>query len=214
MKDPSGGDLRRRSLIHSRGPESGDLAPARTTLADVARARIICLLVVIAALLGCGDDKAEEPNVPQSIALASPAFDAGSRMPRRFSCDDAELSPPLTWRKVPDGATSLALVMEDPDAPNGTFVHWTVFAIAPDAREFLEGEAPKGSLEGENSFDDVGYVGPCPPEGDKAHRYVFELYALHSEPALKRGAKPDEVRDAIAKHAMARGRLVGMFKRG
>lgn len=194
--------------------ESGDLAPARTTLAAVPRARIICFLVVIATLCGCGGDETEEPAVPQSIALTSPAFKAGAPMPRRFSCDDAELSPPLAWRKVPAQAKSLALVMEDPDAPSGTFVHWTVFKIAPDAREFLEGEAPKGSLEGENSFDDVGYGGPCPPEGDKAHRYVFELYALHAEPDLKRGATPEEVRDAIAEHALARGRLVGTFKRG
>ena len=134
-------------------------------------------------------------------------------MPRRFSCDDAELSPPLTWRKVPAAAKSFALVMEDPDAPSGTFVHWTVFAIAPKQRGFLEGEAPKRSREGENSFGDVGYGGPCPPQG-KAHRYVFELYALHAEPDLKRGAKPEEVREAIEEHALARGLLVGTFKRG
>lgn len=171
------------------------------------------LLFLTLLVAACGG-KSAPAQVPASIELTSPAFKAGAPMPRRFSCDDAELSPPLTWRKVPDGAKSLALVMEDPDAPNGTFVHWTVFAIAPDAREFLEGEAPKGSLEGENSFDDVGYGGPCPPEGDKAHRYVFELYALHAQPDLKRGAKPEEVRDAIAEHALARGRLVGTFKRG
>jgi Raf kinase inhibitor-like YbhB/YbcL family protein len=174
---------------------------------------MFCLLAAVAGISACGG-KAEEPEVPQSIVLTSPAFDAGARMPQRFSCDDAELSPPLTWRKVPDGAKSLALVMEDPDAPNRTFVHWTVFAIAPKAREFLEGEAPEGSLEGENSVGEEGYAGPCPPEGDKAHRYVFELYALRSEPDLARGAKPDEVRDAIAKHAMARGRLIGTFNRG
>ena len=149
-----------------------------------------------------------------SIELTSPAFDVGAWLPRRFSCDDEELSPPLTWRKVPDGTKSLALVMDDSDAPDGTFTHWTVFAIAPDAREFLEGEAPEGSLEGENSAGEEGYAGPCPPESDKAHRYVFELYALRSVPDLKPGAKPDEVRDVIAKQAIARGRLVGAFKRG
>jgi len=174
---------------------------------------MLCLLAAIAALSACGGDEAAEPEVPPSIELASSAFDAGAPMPRRFSCDDSELSPPLTWRKVPAGAKSLALVMEDPDAPNGTFVHWTVFKIPPDAREFLEGEAPKGALEGENSFGDVGYSGPCPPEG-KAHRYVFSIYALHADLGLERGAKPDEVRDASDEHALARGQLIGTFKRG
>ena len=188
----------------------------RATLAPVARRRTLCLLVASVVLTACGGDKAGEPapDVPNSIELTSPAVNAGAPMPRRFSCDDQELSPPLQWRNVPAAARSLALVMEDPDAPDGTFVHWTVFKIAPGAREFLEGEAPKGSLEGENSFGDKGYGGPCPPKGDKAHRYVFTLYALHADPGLERGAKPAQVRDAIAEHALARGRLVGTFKRG
>jgi len=174
---------------------------------------MLCLLAAVAGLSACGGDEAEEPKIPASIELTSPAFKSGAPMPRRFSCDDAELSPPLNWRKVPAGAKSLALVMDDPDAPRRRFVHWTVFSISPDAREFLEGEAPQGSLEGENSFGDVGYGGPCPPKG-KAHRYVFELYALRDNPDLKKGAEPEAVRDAIAEHAMAYGRIVGTFKRG
>jgi Raf kinase inhibitor-like YbhB/YbcL family protein len=104
--------------------------------------------------------------------------------------------------------------MEDPDAPGGTFVHWTVYKIPPTARRFDEGKAPPGAQQGENSFGKTGYGGPCPPEGAKAHRYVFALYALRSTLNLDQGAKPDEVHDAIGKQAIARGQLIGTFKRG
>ena len=177
---------------------------------------MFCLLLVIVGLAGCGGDNATEPapEAPPGIELTSPAFETGGAIPRDYSCDGAELSPPLTWDEVPAAAKSLVLLMEDPDAPDGTFVHWTVYGISPATDRFLEGEAPAGSLEGENSFGDEGYGGPCPPEGDKAHRYVFALYALRSEPDLKPGAKPDEVHEAIEGQAIAGGRLVGTFKRG
>ena len=152
-------------------------------------------------------------KAPPSIQLQSSAFAAGGAIPQRYTCDGDDTSPPFGWSGVPKSAKSLALLMDDPDAPGG-YTHWTVYGISPTTRAFEQGKPPAGATEGENSFGDVGYGGPCPPEGDKAHRYVFALYALREQPDLEPGAKPDEVRGAIEKHAIARGELVGTFKRG
>jgi Raf kinase inhibitor-like YbhB/YbcL family protein len=166
-------------------------------------------------IAGCGGgEKASEPapDAPPGIELTSSAFQAGSAIPRKYTCDGDDTSPPLAWADVPEGTKSLALLVEDPDAPGGTYVHWTVYGIPPSTRKLAEGKT--AGTEGENSFGDTAYGGPCPPEGDEAHRYVFELYALRSTPDLEPGAKPDEVQAAIKKQAIARGELIGTFKRG
>ena len=177
------------------------------------RWRILLLVVVIA---GCGGEKASEPapDAPPGIELTSEAFKAGAPIPKRYTCDGDDRSPPLEIAGVPTTARALALIVEDPDAPGGTYTHWTVFAIPGDTTAFPEGSPPAGARQGENSGGDVSYGGPCPPEGDKAHRYSFLLYALKTELDLKQGAKPDEVRKQIDEHALARGKLVGTFKRG
>jgi Raf kinase inhibitor-like YbhB/YbcL family protein len=135
------------------------------------------LAVVLAlALAACGGgDEVEGPPpvAPDRLELTSSAFPAGGRIPVRFTCDGEEVAPPLAWRGVPGRARSLALLMEDPDAPGGTFVHWTLFDIPPDARGLAAGRTPGGARAGENSFGDAGYGGPCPPEGDAPHRYVL-----------------------------------------
>jgi Raf kinase inhibitor-like YbhB/YbcL family protein len=182
----------------------------------VARWWIFLVLIVIAGCGGGGGDDPTEaaPDAPPGIELTSPAFEAGAAIPKRYTCDGDDTSPPLAWTEVPSAAKELALIVEDPDAPGGTYVHWTVFAIPPNTDGFDEGKLPPGAQEGENSFGNVRYGGPCPPEGDKAHRYSFSLYALKTEADLEQGTKPEQVRAAIAKHALARGRLVGTFKRG
>ena len=175
---------------------------------------MVCLFVVVA---GCGGgDKATEPapDAPPGIELTSSAFAAGEPIPAKYGCDGTQTSPPLAWADVPAGTKSLALLMEDPDAPGGTFVHWTVYGIPATARRFDEGKVPSGAGQGENSFGDDRYGGPCPPKGDDAHHYAFNLYALRADPGLEAGAKPDDVRAAIKKQALARGRLIGTFKRG
>jgi Raf kinase inhibitor-like YbhB/YbcL family protein len=180
----------------------------------VARCWLPCLLLLIAGC-GGGGDKAVEPapDAPPGIELTSPAFDAGQPIPAKYTCERKETSPPLQWADVPDGTKSLALLVEDPDAPGGTYTHWTVYGIPARTRSFAAGKAPKGSTQGENSFGDDRYGGPCPPKGD-AHHYVFNLYALRADLGLDAGAKPDEVRAAIKQQAVARGRLIGTFKRG
>jgi Raf kinase inhibitor-like YbhB/YbcL family protein len=170
------------------------------------------VLAFVMAACGGGDTvEGPPPAAPDQVRLTSPAFEDGAPIPSRFTCDGEEVSPPLAWSDVPAEARSLALLVEDPDAPGGTFVHWTLYAVSPDAGGVEAGRLPDGAREGENSFGDSGYGGPCPPEGDEPHRYVFTLYALRSDPGLDAGASPDEVREAVADAAIARGQLTGRF---
>jgi Raf kinase inhibitor-like YbhB/YbcL family protein len=176
--------------------------------------RPIALLLLAALPVGCGGgDKPSEPlpEADNSITVTSPAFRDGGSIPKRFSCDGDDRSPELRWSGVPVGARELTLVVEDPDADR--FVHWTVLSIPADADGIEEGRVPAGALETENSFGKRGWGGPCPPEGDDPHRYVFALYASDDPLPLDRNSSPDDVRTALADHAIARGTLTGRFSR-
>lgn len=169
------------------------------------------------AVAGCGGGgervAGPPPSAPNRIALTSPVFKAGGTIPKRYSCDGANVSPPLRWRRVPGDARELALLVEDPDAPGGSFVHWVLFKIAPGLRSLAEGEVPNGARQGANSAGDNAWAGPCPPRGDPPHHYEFTLYALRAPLNQPNGAAADAVRRAIAAVAVARGRLVGRFAR-
>jgi Raf kinase inhibitor-like YbhB/YbcL family protein len=185
------------------------------------RRRAIALLVaplMATMLASCGGSdevgvSGPPPPAPAGIALSSSAFTPNAEIPERYSCDGDQTSPPLEWSGVPKGAKELALLFEDPDAPSGTFVHWTVYGISPTTTRIAEGTTPPGSKQGANSFGDTRYGGPCPAEGDEPHHYVFTLYALRSRLDIEAGAAPDDVRAAITKAALARGQLVGRFAR-
>jgi Raf kinase inhibitor-like YbhB/YbcL family protein len=175
------------------------------------RAGLLTLLLVGAC--GGGEKPSEPlPTAAARLSLSSPAFADGAAIPRRFTCDGGEVSPPLRWSGVPSGARELALVVEDPDAAR--FVHWTVLAIPATTRGFAAGRLPAGAVETENSFGKRGWGGPCPPKGDQPHRYVFALYAVRRPLALGADASPDDVRAALAKGAVARGDLTGRYGRG
>ena len=164
-----------------------------------------------ALLAACGGgDKVSgpAPSAPPRITLSSPAFAPGQTIPQRFTCDGAGVSPPLRWSRVPRDARSLALLVEDPDAPGGTFVHWTAWAIPPTTVALGPGAKPP--RQGENRKGETGWTPPCPP-GGKAHRYVFTLYALRAPIDLDSGAKPGKVRDAIGRDAIGQGSLTGRF---
>jgi Raf kinase inhibitor-like YbhB/YbcL family protein len=177
--------------------------------------RPLALLLLAALPAGCGGggDKPSEPlpDAANSITLTSPAFRDGGTIPKRFSCDGDGASPALRWSGVPAGARELVLVVEDPDADR--FVHWTVLGIPAKAIGIPEGRVPAGAVQTENSFGKRGWGGPCPPEGDDAHHYVFSLYATDARLGLGKEASPDDVRAALSEHALARGALTGLSAR-
>jgi Raf kinase inhibitor-like YbhB/YbcL family protein len=140
-----------------------------------------------------------------AFALTSSAFSAGKSIPHRHTCDGDDLSPPLAWSDLPEGTRSLALIMDDPDAPGGTFTHWLAWGIDPGAGGLGEGEAPPG--EGKNDFGSTGYGGPCPPRGHGPHRYFFRLYALEGRP------EGEADMQAVLGRALAVAELVGSYER-
>jgi Raf kinase inhibitor-like YbhB/YbcL family protein len=144
------------------------------------------------------------------MKITSSAFQQGGEIPSKFSCDGANSSPPLQISDVPSGAKSLALIVDDPDAPSGLFTHWLVWNISPQTNAIAEGGAPKGS-QGTNDFGKSGYGGPCPPSG--THRYYFRVFALDQELNLPAGAKRSQLDAAMKGHVIAQGDLMGRYSR-
>jgi Raf kinase inhibitor-like YbhB/YbcL family protein len=143
--------------------------------------------------------------------LTSPAFEPGAAIPARYACDGDDVSPPLRWEDPPAETAALALIVEDPDAPRGTFTHWIGWGLPPVVRELPEGVEPPAA--GRNDFGSVGYRGPCPPPGHGVHRYFFRLYALTAEPELEPGASAREFHDAITTLIVDATELVGTYRR-
>lgn len=152
-----------------------------------------------------------------SIELTSTAFQPGETIPRQYTGDGVDQSPPLRWSEPPSGAKSLALICDDPDAPRGTWVHWVLFNLPPQTRQLEEGVPTTamlggGARQGKNDFGSIGYGGPAPPKG-KAHRYFFKLYALDLVPDLRTGATKAQLEEAMRGHILAEGQLMGTYKR-
>jgi len=150
------------------------------------------------------------------IKVKSEAFEEGGMIPKKYTCDGEDTSPPLSWTGVPEGTEALALICDDPDAPVGTWVHWVIFNIPPDTTGLSENIPPErvlesGARQGRNDFGNIGYGGPCPPRG--THRYYFKLYALDKKVDLEPGATKDELLKAMEGHILAEGRLMGRYKR-
>jgi Raf kinase inhibitor-like YbhB/YbcL family protein len=167
------------------------------------RVRAACLLGVVVAACGCGGSDAPAPDrSPATLRVTSAAFADGATIPVRYTCSGAGQAPPLAWTGVPRAARALALTVEDPDAPGGTYVHRIVVDL-PAGTRALRGDAlPAGARELQ------GWRPPCPPKGDDPHRYVFTISALSHPLGADAGA------DAIAGAALAHGTLVGRFSRG
>jgi Raf kinase inhibitor-like YbhB/YbcL family protein len=181
----------------------------------MARATGLCAaLAAAAALAGCGgsDKVSDAPTAaPRQLTVTSPAFAPDAAIPARFTCAGAGERPALRFGGVPPEAVELALLVIDPDA--GGFVHWTVYALAPDVRGLPGDAIPAGAREGQSSTGDPGWTPPCPPRGDGPHRYRFELYWLRERSGLDQAADPDDVVAAIRAGAGGRGELVGRFER-
>ena len=144
------------------------------------------------------------------MKLTSSAFTHNGAIPSEFTCDGADLSPPLSISDMPKNAKSLALIMDDPDAPVGTFVHWVVWNIPPATKEIKKGTEPNG-VQGRTDFGRLGYGGPCPPSG--THRYFFKLYALDIELNLPKGSIKKELEKAMQGHIIENTELMGTYKR-
>ena len=144
------------------------------------------------------------------MKVTSSAFQEGGNIPSKFTCDGADSSPPLQIADVPSAAKSLALIVDDPDAPSGLFTHWMVWNISPQTSTVAEGSAPKG-VHGTNDFGKPGYGGPCPPSG--THRYYFKIFALDGELDLPSGAKRSQLDAAMKGHVVAQGELMGRYSR-
>jgi Raf kinase inhibitor-like YbhB/YbcL family protein len=143
------------------------------------------------------------------LELSSPAFEDGGSIPDRFGREAENVNPPMNIGGVPDGTESFALIMDDPDAPGGTFLHWLVWDIPGDRREIPEGWDPAEAREGENDFGATGYGGPAPPEGE--HRYRFKLFALDTALSRSASAGRADVGDAMRGHVLGRSGLSGTY---
>lgn len=169
------------------------------------------------SLVGCRDASVS-PGPPAGktvaqVVVSSAAFAAGSSIPPQYTCDGTGESPQLAWTAMPDAAKSAVLVVDDPDAPHGTFTHWIVWNIAPATRTI--GTASNGGLgggvNGTNDFDRVGYGGPCPPKG-QLHHYRFTVYGLDKKLDLRPSDKRADLDRAMSSHVVAQGTLVGTYR--
>jgi Raf kinase inhibitor-like YbhB/YbcL family protein len=158
----------------------------------------------------------EEPK-STSLKLTSDAFTEGQPIPARYTCDGADISPPLQWSGAPSGTKSFALICDDPDAPVGTWVHWVLYGLPAATSALPENFAtsdtlPDGARQGITDFKRTGYGGPCPPPG-KPHRYFFKLYALDADLALNPRATNQQLLKAMQDHILAEASLMGIYLR-
>ncbi len=170
------------------------------------------LLVALANCGAAGDNRQahDEAGTGQTFALASQSFADGQPIPAAHTCDGTNRPPELHWTAPPGGTRSLALVMDDPDAPGGTFRHWGVGGIPANVRSMQQG----GAVQVVNDFGTKGYGGPCPPHGERPHRYRFKLYALDVERlSLPGDARVDQFETLAAQHRLAVAQLVGTYRR-
>jgi Raf kinase inhibitor-like YbhB/YbcL family protein len=188
------------------------------------KAGVIALLMTLAT--ACAKQPAATTQNPlpaqspqptsEALKLISRAFTEGQPIPRQYSCDGINISPPLEWSGVPKPAKTLAIIADDPDAPAGTWVHWVVYNLPADTIGMVENlpsteDLKGGGLQGKNDFEKIGYGGPCPPSG--THRYFFKIYALDDELPLKAGATKTEVEKAMSGHVLAQAQLMGTYHR-
>lgn len=145
-----------------------------------------------------------------SLLLESPAFQNNQFIPDLYTCRGKNISPPLTWRDAPTNTLSYVLTMEDPDAANGTWIHWIVFNIAGTLDHLDDGAIPSNAVSGLNSWNKSGYSGPCPPQG--VHRYVFQLYALDTTLSINENATHNELLAAMQGHILEQSDLTGVYE--
>ncbi len=180
----------------------------------------IILVVCMLFLAACGKQAADSTQLESAdlkLQVTSTAFQNGNPIPVKYTCDGEDISPPLSWTGVPEVAQSLVLIVDDPDAPAGVWVHWVIYDIAPTLDNLPEGLSTESNVtrvgvQGQNDFQNTGYSGPCPP-GSKPHRYYFKLYALDQMIHLPPEATKAEVEEAMKNSILADGELIGEYGR-
>ncbi len=150
------------------------------------------------------------------LKIRSSAFNDGERIPKKYTCDGEDVSPPLTWEDVPEETVTLTIISDDPDAPSKTWTHWLIFNIPPELNGLPEdvekvGELENGIMQGFNDFGRIGYGGPCPPSG--VHRYFFKLYALDTRLDLEPGTSKEELLEAMEGHIIEKAEMIGLYSR-
>lgn len=172
---------------------------------------IIVILIITICIIGCVEEKQEEKQMEiGNMKLSSSVFENEGAIPSEYTCDGADVSPSLTFSGIPENTKSLALIMDDPDAPMGTWVHWLIWNIPPNITGFSKGENITYP-QGKNDFGKLDYGGPCPPSG--THRYFFKLYALDTMLELKEGANKKLLESAMSGHIIEETMLIGTYKR-
>jgi hypothetical protein len=151
----------------------------------------------------------QKRTMKYSMQVSSSAFHDNAEIPTKYSCQGDSVNPPLTFSEVPSDAKSLSLIVEDPDAPMGTFIHWVVFNIPPTTKEIAEHSWPADSIQGLNGVQKPGYIAACPPSG--THHYFFKLYALDTKLALDETADKEKVEAAMQGHILDQTQLVGLY---
>ena len=172
----------------------------------------ICCLVFIVFYFLVFNALGKEGVKMGELKISSSVFENNGSIPKKYTCDGTDVSPPLKIENVPSEAKSLALIVDDPDAPMGTWVHWVLWNIPPETKEVKEGSVPEGSQQGMNDFRKQNYGGPCPPSG--THRYLFKLYALDSLLNLNPRSTKADVEKAMKGHILSQAQVVGLYKRG
>lgn len=177
---------------------------------------ILFALMALPVLAGCRSTR-EKVTAPNSLGLRSTAFSIVDNIPKQFTCDGADVSPALSWHAAPAGTKSLALIVYDQSTAS-SFTHWQIYNLPPDTRSLPRGvsseeQLPNGARQTANSFNKPGYGGPCPPHGNAAHQYVFELYALDTMLHLPQNADQQQLRDAMQGHILSEGRITSSYQR-
>jgi len=176
----------------------------------------IVLFVIISSLYSYAQIETKQGGENMEINLTSTAFKGGEFIPKKYTCDGENVSPPLQWSEIPAETKSIALICDDPDAPMGTWVHWVIFNMPPSAN-MLKEKTPSmkvledGTTQGNNDFRKIGYGGPCPPGG--IHRYFFKIFALDKRVELAPGVTKGELIKEMEGRILAEGKLMGRYSR-
>jgi Raf kinase inhibitor-like YbhB/YbcL family protein len=184
------------------------------------RARIGLIAILVSALAACGSGHGTNdpgrPTAPPASASAfrasSSAFADGQRIPKQYTCDGTGVSPPLEWSTAPEGTQQVALIVDDPDAPGGTFVHWVIWGLPPEGG-LPAATVPSGAVQGRNGAGTVHYTPPCPPKGKGVHHYNFTFSAVSHAPDVPPSATAAQLREAIANVTLATTTFVGTYSR-